>query len=128
MYTLENPTDELVYIVIDGVRHEVEPNGETQPLSEYVVNRWLRTHPFLRRRLVSQDEVQEPQENQARELEEELERVVEEELNEQEEDNELNAYVRNLDYRGLQEAAKELELPAGGSHEELLERVLDEIE
>lgn len=42
-----NPTDNHVYIVINGVRYSVEPKGKARDIQEYAANKWRETHQFL---------------------------------------------------------------------------------
>lgn len=44
---IHNPTDNHVYIVINGARYSVEPKGKARDIPENVAEKWVATHQFL---------------------------------------------------------------------------------
>lgn len=47
MKTLFNPTDNKVEITYKGVKLEIEPQSESEPLSDEQINYWTKIHSFL---------------------------------------------------------------------------------
>ncbi len=47
MKTLYNPTDNKVKIAYKGAKLEIEPQSESEPLSDEQINYWTKIHSFL---------------------------------------------------------------------------------